>query len=276
MHSTLMLIIIAMPFSSAGSQGWSRGARSPPSTILDFTAAVSHSPASLRELEQIYWAVSDPQHENYTQFLTHNQVSLLMSPPRASTAAVVEWLRPHCEQGSPLVTVSGDFVSCPVTVKSAEAYLIPGAQYFQFSKGGFVVHRTEADSFTPPLRNHIDFVAPTHRFPPRMRARVQGRSDTANTTGNLGTDPSSIRTLYNIPDTPASGNPLNQQHVAGFLSKFMAPSDLDLFYAQYYPPGKTLRNGKPKVRARDVCLCMCTYVVPCRPYLYCVLCCTCA
>lgn len=232
------------------SQGWIRGARSSPSTLLDFTVAVSHSPSSLHELERIYWVVSDPQHENYTHFMSRDQLNRMMVPPPASITSVVEWLRPHCEGGKPSVTISGDFVSCPVTVRSAEQSLIPGAQYFQYSKDGFVVHRTEAGSYDTPLRDHVDFVSPTHRFPPRMRTRVQHESHATHTKGGptrLGTEPSSIKTLYKIPDTPATGNPLNQQHVAAFLSKFMSPNDLDLFYGYYYPAGKDLPNGKPKI-----------------------------
>ena len=156
------------------------------------------------------------------------------------------------------MTASGDFVWCPVTVKSAEESLIPGAQYFQFS---LLVHRAEADSFASPLSDHVDFVAPTYRFQPQMWASTEGSSNTINVTEKLGTDPTSIRTLYNISGAPATGNPMNQQHhdVAGFLSKFMSPNDLDLLYGQYYPEGKNLPNGKPTV------CCACVL------YMWCVL-----
>ena len=248
------LTILVGSVVQASRLGWIRGARSPPSTLLDFTVAVSHTPSSLRELETTFWEVSNPTHNRYTDFLTRNEVRALMMPPRSSTAAVAEWLRPHCELGfPPVVSPGGDFVACPVTVGSAERGLIPGAQYHEFTKDNFTVHRTgeHARVSDPRIKHMVDFVSPTHRFPSVLTLRADRELTTRGSAGgNLGTDPTSIRALYNIPNTPATGNPQNQQHVAGFLSKFMDPRDLDLFYAHYYPEGKSLANGKPRVGRR--------------------------
>ena len=112
--------------------------------------------------------VSDPRHENYTNFLTRQQLHDLVAPPSSATEAVVEFLRPFCEKSVPTVTVAGDFVTCPVRIQMVEKHLLPGARYYEFSRNGLVVHRTES-SFRFPLPEHIDFVSPTTRFPSTLR-----------------------------------------------------------------------------------------------------------
>ena len=170
--------------------------------------------------------VSDPRHANYTNFLTRQQLNDLVAPPSSATDAVVEYLRPFCYKSVPTVSVAGDFVTCPVKIQTVEKHLLPGARYFRYSKKNRIVHRTES-SFRLPLPEHIDFVSPTTRFPSTLGLKQSPRQAT-----KLGTSPDSIRALYNIPDTVATGTPANQQHVAGFLEKYFSPNDLNLFYSQ--------------------------------------------
>lgn len=127
-----------------------------------------------------------------------------------------------------------------------EKHLLPGARYYEFSRNSLVVHRTES-SFQLPLPEHIDFVSPTTRFPSTLRL-TKSNNNKATSEGKLRTNPDSIRQMYNIPDTVATGNPANQQHVAGFLQNYFSPNDLELFYSQYFTKGKTLPNGKPTVK----------------------------
>lgn len=87
---------------------------------------------------------------------------------------------------------------------------------------------------------HVDFVAPTTRFPSPLRLRRMRSADRpANKSQHLlGTTPSSIRDLYKIGDTTGTNRADNKQMAAGFLKKFIAPTDLQLFYGHYYPEGK--------------------------------------
>eukprot|EP00933_Yihiella_yeosuensis_P044839 TRINITY_DN40113_c0_g1_i1.p1 TRINITY_DN40113_c0_g1~~TRINITY_DN40113_c0_g1_i1.p1 ORF type:complete len:568 (-),score=86.09 TRINITY_DN40113_c0_g1_i1:139-1842(-) len=239
-----LLIFILASFCDCSS--WTRVSRSESSTILRMTVALKHQKQNLEKLERTFWDVSDPSSPSYTQHLTASEVMHLSKPSDETLLAVSSWLRKHNVSYSP----GKDFAFCTMTVADAEL-LLPGATYdayeFKIADGIERIHRTINYTLPPEVREHIDFVSPTTRFPLRRLGSQRQRLRHAELdwgVDRLGTQPSSIRSLYGLGSTEATGVKNNTQQVAGFLGNYFSPSDLQTFFNEYYPAAK---GRKPTV-----------------------------
>lgn len=48
---------------------------------------------NLDSFEQLFWEISDPDHENYGKHLSQRDVQQILAPAEESAGAVVDWLR---------------------------------------------------------------------------------------------------------------------------------------------------------------------------------------
>lgn len=161
---------------------------------------------------------------------------------------------------------NSDFIHAVVPVAVAERLL--DAPFFEFEhrETGDVAHRV-GSSYTLPddVSEHVDFVAPTVRFPATSRLHVETPARASPLLRGLEVQqqqygqvtPTSLRKLYNVGDVQAS-SPDNIQAVAQYLKQYYSPSDLKSFFSQYYTPaeGRTVRQvigpnkpGQPGVEA---------------------------
>ena len=234
----ISLFIVLPSFCDCSS--WTWAARSESSTLLRLTIALKHQEENLKELEKTFWEISDPSSPFYTQHLTAAEVMSLSRPSDETLLAVSNWLSQHNVSFS----AGKDFAFCTMTVAEAEL-LLPGARYdaYDFEVAGSTerIHRTTSYTLPPEVRNHVDFVSPTTRFPlqrlgsPKQHLQHVGSGGKVN---RLRTQPSSIRSLYGLGDTEATGVTNNTQQVAGFLGNYFSPSDLQTFFSEYYPAAK--------------------------------------
>ena len=234
------LLVSACIASVSGSR-WSAAERAPKEHLLELIVAVKQDAAGVAQLEETIWAVSDPTSPAWGKHLTPREVKELVAPSAASFAAVDAWLGAVGIGGDRVVrSAGGDFVHVTVSVAEAEK-LMPGARYTAYVEEGDAprtVHRVaDPATFSLPasLLDHVDFVEPTKTFPPKA-ASVKMRG-----SGNLKTDPSVLRDQYTMGDYEAKGNAFglrNTQQVASFLANSYSPSDLQLFFGEYYPAGK--------------------------------------
>jgi hypothetical protein len=87
----------------------------PGSEALAVRVGVRRTPASLRELERLFWAVATPGAPEYQQYLSPEQLRELTTAASADTTLVVAWLREAgCDD--PVLAETGDAVTsarCP-------------------------------------------------------------------------------------------------------------------------------------------------------------------
>ena len=106
MTSSVRTALIALVVMGLGAQGavrdWEQGQRSNRKSKLWFTAAVSHSAAQLEALEARFWDVSNPSSVSFTDFISRDELTSLMTPPSEHLDSVVAWL----ESVGPTVTRS--------------------------------------------------------------------------------------------------------------------------------------------------------------------------
>ena len=89
------LVVLESDVSPAGaaSPEWTLGARATAADTLTLTAVLRRDAAALAELEQTFWAVSDPTHARYGQHLSQADVTALVAPPAAALERTLAWLQ---------------------------------------------------------------------------------------------------------------------------------------------------------------------------------------
>lgn len=212
---------------------WVQGERASGDAKLTLTVAVAQT--NLKALEDVLFAVSEPDSPKYGQHLTRDEVDALVAPKPESVAAVLEWLQAGGVESEAITkTGNGDFVIAETTVAVAEALL--GAEYFQFrhrDRHTFQLLRLASGYTLPPsVASVVDFVGPSVRFP-----RLQRMTVSRPTSNAIGVTPTFLRKLYNVGDATgkAAGN---RQGVAQFLGQYYSPSDLQSFFSQFAPAQK--------------------------------------
>jgi tripeptidyl-peptidase-1 len=179
--------------------------------------------------------LANPQHPKYGRWLSFEKVNQWVQPSRTHSQAVRAFIESfglrELEQ-SP----SGDFVRVTTSVATAERMLQCTYARFSSTRGDVTVVRTLDPYHLPAhLALALDFVQPTHHFPPlpapaqRQEPRREGQQD------GLGASPISLRRLYEVDAVEGSNNPVNRQAATGFLGQFIHAGDLQEFYKLVYP-----------------------------------------
>lgn len=216
---------------------WAKSHRSPPETRLSLIVALRQNPRGVVALEEALWSIADPRSPRYSQHLSPREVARLVRPSNATIATAAAWLASALGPGRAVLSSSGDYFHADCSVAEAER-LMPGARYTVWrDEHGREAHRVaDPGGFSLPawVRAHVDLVAPTDSFlpSPRSNRRAVGKGE------GLKTEPSTIRQLYGIQNFEASGALNNTQQVAAFLNNSFQPSDLQTFFAEYYPKGR--------------------------------------
>jgi tripeptidyl-peptidase-1 len=191
----------------------------PGSEALAVRVGVRRTPASLRELERLFWAVATPGTPEYQQYLSPEQLRELTTAASADTTLVVAWLREAgCDD--PVLAETGDAVTsarCPAPTPVAPAGL---AEVVEFVHATTCATPLSARTTPRPVISSIDSDGRHRRLqqqPPRP---------------NLGT-PARQRDFYAIPQTQHSTNKSNLQMVWGCGTFGVNKTELGMFYERY-------------------------------------------
>jgi tripeptidyl-peptidase-1 len=192
--------------------------------------------------------VSNPTSKKYAQYLTPQEVAKMVQPQESSFQAIKKWLSATIEAAPERIvrSASGDFLYITVTVAEAEKLLDTQYYSYRHASSTTMVHRVRhPETFVLPsvIQNHIDFIQPTTMFPPKSflpttLSKTKQPKKAAHHDRRFLTDPTLLRSQYNLGTTEGTANPNNTQHVASFLNNSFSPNDLQLFFSQYYPKGK--------------------------------------
>jgi len=104
---TLDKSTVVFPVATELRPGWSliEPSAQPISEPIEFRILLKQR--NLDVLEDIFWRVSDPSHEDYQQYLTTEQVLDLIAPPKEEQEEVKKWL---IDGGARKVETFGDFI----------------------------------------------------------------------------------------------------------------------------------------------------------------------
>jgi tripeptidyl-peptidase-1 len=213
--------------------GWIEMGRAPLAERLELVFAVKQQ--NVAALERVLYSVSDPRSAEYGNHWSAEEVQRFVAPRPESVRAVREHLaqcgvRPERHR----LTPNGDFVTVEVTVAEAERVLSTSYALFRHHESGKELMRCPRGYHLPALvASHVDFVAPTLRFPVVQRARIAERKpsavDESSAPDALFVTPTFLRALYNVGDAVGQ-NTGNVQAFASFLEQYFSPTDLQTFF----------------------------------------------
>jgi tripeptidyl-peptidase-1 len=238
-----------------------------PDAPVRFTVGLALSGAA--RLEKQLLEASDPWDPNYGRYLSMQQAHAL-TPLRVPDAAarVEAWVRKAAGAGGSCVADSSahGFVVVRCDVAGA-ARLFPGVTFAQFVSAhrpastrtmvrAVVAGEAGEASFSTTsllpaaLRHVADFVSGVHALPSeRLRLRHSSEyattvrtgggdnNDKNNNNDNLGTDPPSLRTSYNIGAATCTHRNTTQA-TANFLGEGYSEDDLRFFFEVFYNDGE--------------------------------------
>jgi len=214
---------------------WELLNRAHPEQLHTFTVALPQQ--NLDVLERTYWAVSDPDNEEYGNFLKISQIEDIVRSDRKHIRAVSSWLT---QNGATEIEHHADAIRVRTTAKVVETLFQTQMYNFKHTKTGRIVTKALGRHSIPrELSGSISMVVGISDFvPSRPVPKVGSPSDVDGLV-----IPLTIRSVYNIPATTvittnSSQAPIEFQNYAAVTN-----SDMSLFWSQTNTP----KQPAPKV-----------------------------
>merc|ERR1740138_1227220 len=129
---------------------------------------MKHQPHLMADLEETFWAVSDPKNARYGQHLTKAEANALMTPAPDNSDKVVEWLESgRTKEGKMTITHPNvDMIDVVMDVKTAESLLETTFFNFVHKNGKHTLTRaTKQYTLPEDLASVISVVGNVLQFP---------------------------------------------------------------------------------------------------------------
>lgn len=210
---------------------WVRGNRVAPDTRLKLLFALKQQ--NLKELDRLFWEVSDPQSPGYGKYLTMEQVNALVAPPKQNVNRLVSWLRANGVK-SEAISVNPDaldFIEVSVPAVLAERLLgCTFHKYIHLENSKITYVRSSTPYSLPQyIAEIVDFVGGVKHFPKLRKTIV----NPTHKREDIVTDPALLRELYSVGDAVGKARN-NSQSVVQFLGQFFFSGDLQEFFTLFY------------------------------------------
>ena len=202
--------------------------------------------------------MSDPDHENYGNHLTVEQVQSLSRPSKETVDAVHDWLLSNgIDRHRFGYSPAKDWVNVRLSIADAEALLDTKFRHYKHKDGTDFV-RTLEYSIPAALHEHIDTIQPTNSFARARRNHLDSiRVDDkkivttnfqnfnlapANTNGSVfaacgngsrSITPNCLRTLYGTIDYQVQCPENNRVGITNYLGEVNNRSDTQIFLSRY-------------------------------------------
>jgi tripeptidyl-peptidase-1 len=202
---------------------------------VEFTIGVKQT--NLDKLEEKFWAVSDPSHAEWQNFMTLEEINAMIAPTAEHKDAVKSWLGGI--QGAQIAD-RGDSIKVRATAKAVEQLFDTEMHIFSHDFGHDIVRAVGDVSIPTEIANAIDIVSGLTDFPmhgPRNLHRDVAATD-ATTPIVI---PDSLKTMYKVPaGLKATGI---SQSVAEFQDdSSYNKQDLQTFFNQTDLPSDTVAD----------------------------------
>lgn len=174
-----MPMVVQAALQQHGAKGWEFVGKADPSERIKLHLMMKMS--NLEELMELAMAVSDPDHIEYGNHRSMDELAELTRPPAENVALVERWLIDNGVPSSAFNhTRSGDIVTVTLPVSQAEQML--DAEYGMYQlpgRKGKPVIRAKSYSLPENVGNVIDWVGPTVEFPMVRSIAAVGHKVTA-------------------------------------------------------------------------------------------------
>jgi hypothetical protein len=204
----------AVVFGGRGVQGWLQQNQAADSAPVEFSVGL-HS-TNLALLEKTFWEVSDPEHENYQNYLSIDEINAMVAPVDGHMQKVKTWLAAQGVKQGQMRTFSDVIdVKVPVSV-AAELF---GCKFFNFiHEDKQHVVRTWGDlTIDDSVADFVSIVVGPTQFPVPHFSVQRARKQIAEGVANIqGIVPQTLHILYNIPADVLSSDLSSSQGMIEF------------------------------------------------------------
>jgi len=208
------------------SFGWWPIGRADSSKVLKIVIAPKLR--NLDALDSIFWSVSDPQHTNYGNHMSREEVSRLVSPAPEDLAVIEQWLADH-QIAVDDMHMGGDFLFAHATVAQLQKMLDAEFLVYKHETGPELVRSHVGYSVPAEIASRIDFITGIVGLP-----LVRGKTRRAASVGDdASIGPEDLRARYNVTDLGDSTVANNSQAVAEFQAQYYVPKDLTTFFSRF-------------------------------------------
>lgn len=214
---------------------WVKRERANAEADLTLTVVVRVDEDRLRDLETVFWEVSDPTHNNYGHHLTVEEVADVLAVPQKRVDIVKNWLE---AQGAKVVVAPHrDRFTVTMSIGQWEKALDTKIHRFTHSKRtDRTIHRAATQYSLPAfVASEVVMVGELLQFPALRRTDLQNLKGSGTWPNSCKSatcaglvQPEVLAQRYSLPNTTvnAAGNSMA---VAEFQGQYFEPSDLSSF-----------------------------------------------
>jgi subtilase family serine protease len=205
-------------------QGWTKDVVAPSNARVSFMMALKQQ--NLDALEAKFWAVSDPENDDYQNFLTIEQINAMVAPPKATHDEIVYWLQAHGVMPQNIKSF-GDAIEVVTTAHIASRLFNTKFHVFTHKESGKkAVKAWGSYSLPSNIHQHVDFVEGISSFPmPHFTVKHVG----LNNAQNEIVIPQTVNLLYSIPTLNPGSSPSTSQGVIEYEDQYFTNDDLVIF-----------------------------------------------
>jgi len=206
--------------------GWVKSAPAAPNAKVHFHVAIQQE--NLDVLEKTFWEVSNPESDNFQNFMTTEEIQSLVAPKPEKRDVVFKWLKEHG------VNKYDDFIDSVegwATVAQAEKMF--GAKFYEFvnvDTGKKLIKAFGQVSIDSEVHDVIDAVHSISEFPmPKYGMRKKAPKGFKAPIENDAVIPQTIWNMYSMPTDIPSGTSSIGQAVAEWEDQMFSPDDLTAY-----------------------------------------------
>jgi len=181
-------------------------------------------------LEEKFWAVSDPDHPDYRNFMTISEIDAIVNPPKQDVQKVMSWLR---SAKVDRIKNHGTDLGVTCSIHSAkQLFNTDFAEFEHIETGATIVRQYGQFSVPEELSEIVVLVSGLSEFPfPKLGLKKQTQKRSPQQSGP-SISPQSVQSYYTVGGATSTGNN-NSVGVIEFEQQYYAPSDLSQFASSF-------------------------------------------
>jgi len=222
-----------------GSMSWKFDSIPRKDEQVDLIVVLKRSVEALKELDRIFWEVSDPSHKNYGKYLTQEHVTKLMSISDDQLKTITGWLSVPSSEID--IGIHGDIIKVGLHVVDVERLFSTKLHRFvsKVDPTWKIIRAVTSYSLPALIEDLVEVVDNLLRFPPQdngpipvpARTHTNGAFPSGYNCG--GSCPDDFVTPAVLMDRYKLGRPLTKgigsMAIAEFQGIFWSQTELDMF-----------------------------------------------
>jgi tripeptidyl-peptidase-1 len=187
---------------------------------------------NLDVLEETFYAVSDPDHEQYRNFLSIEEITKIVAPPEHDRKVVLKWLKANGVTEK--IVDNGDSLEVTCTVEVAERLFYTEFRTFRHKVHGKTLIRQFGDFSIPShMEKYVDMVLGLSEFPVggytlKKSPKTVQKANSSSPDILVSIVPQTVQVIYGTGSAKV-GSSGASVGVIEFEQQYFAPSDLQAF-----------------------------------------------